>query len=251
MITKRLQERLISLYPFKRGSISATDEDMILLKKLWYDYFENDVFAREARRAVVGYATGYAAQSSNYINLISKEQLKDVIELYNKHLHELEECCKLEVHNDKVNKNYGQSKLELYAVASMIADYVSDDNKPICKSSMPLLSKYQKDYLLEVFADNKDLAYDRSVNAITRFTCEFTDKAKDGFDVDFVAKLMNVFYFDTQYSTHSTREIQAMIDLADDWIACYVPRILVASYTRALRNTLERAKGEMWWIRKL
>ena len=245
MITKRIQERLISLYPFKRGSIPATDEDMILLKKLWYEYFENDVFAREARRAVVGYATGYAAQSSNYINLISKEQLKDVIELYNKHLYELEECCKLEVHNEKVNKSYGQSKLELYAVASMIADYVSDDNKPICKSSMPLLSKYQKDYLLEVFADNKDLAYDRSVNAITRFTSEFTDKAKDGFDVDFVAKLMNVFYFDTQYSTHSTREIQAMIDLCDDWIACYVPRILVASYTRALRNTLERAKGEI------
>lgn len=245
MITKRLQERLISLYPFKRGSIPATDEDMILLKKLWYDYFENDVFAREARRAVVGYATGYAAQSSNYINLISLEQLKDVIELYNKHLNELEECCKLEVHNEKVNKNYGQSKLELYAVASMIADYVSDDNKPICKSSMPLLSKYQKDYLLEVFSSNKDLAYDRSVNAITRFTSEFTDKAKDGFDVDFVAKLMNVFYFDTQYSTHSTREIQAMIDLCDDWIACYVPRILVASYTRALRNTLERAKGEI------
>lgn len=245
MINKRIQERLISLYPFKRGSISATDEDMILLKKLWYEYFENDVFAREARRAVVGYATGYAAQSSNYINLISKEQLKDVIELYNKHLSELEECCKLEVHNEKVNKNYGQSKLELYAVASMIADYVCDDNKPICKSSMPLLSKYQKDYLLEVFSSNKDLAYDRSVNAITRFNCEFTDKAKDGFDVDWVAKLMNVFYFDTQYSTHSTREIQAMIDLSDDWIACYVPRILVASYTRALRNTLERAKGEM------
>ena len=37
-------------------------------------------------------------------------------------------------------------------MASMIADYVCDDNKPICKSSMPLLSKYQKDYLLEVFS---------------------------------------------------------------------------------------------------
>ena len=214
MINKRLQERLISLYPFKRGSIPATDEDMILLKNLWYNYFENDVFAREVRRAIVGYATGY-------------------------------ECCKLEVHNEKVNTNYGHSKLELYAVASMIADYISDSNKPVCKSSMPLLSKYQKDYLLEVFSSDKDLAYDRSVNAITRFNAEFTDKVKDGFDVDWVAKLMNVFYFDTQYSTHSTREVKAMIDLCDDWIACYVPRILVASYTRALRNTLERAKGEV------
>lgn len=236
MVINKYCEKAISLYPFKRGSVDISDEDIKEMKNLWYRNFHSDLFAREARRAVVGYCIGFIDGSSNYTDLISKEELEGTIKTYKYYYEKLEEACKLEVDAKKVDEDFTKVKMQLYAVLSMIADYVSKSNEPMCKLSNSILSKHQQDYILETFSSDTALAEDRAVNTITRYMAEFTNA--DNFDEAWLGKTMNVMYENKQYTTHKEQDIKDYIKLYPDWINYYAPRILVAGYTKALKLRL-------------
>ena len=236
-IFKKYCDKALSLYPFRRGSIDISNEDIKEMTDLWYRNFNSDTFAREARRAVVGYAIGFVEGSSNYIDLISKEELEGVIKTYNYYFEKLEEACKLEVDVTKADKDFTHAKMQLYAILSMIADYVSKSNEPMCKVYTTILSKFQQDYILDTFSDDTKLAEDRAINTISRYMSEFT-LSDDNFDLEWLGKTMNVLYENKQYSTHSQNHMKEYIKLYPNWINYYAPRILVAGYTKALKIRL-------------
>lgn len=236
MVIDKYYEKALSLYPFKRGSVDISDEDIKEMKNLWYRNFHSDVFAREARRAIVAYAIGFADGSSNYTDLISKEELEGTIKTYKYYYAKLKEACELEIDAKEVDKDFTKIKMQLYAILSMIADYVSKSNEPICKLSNTILSKHQQDYILETFSKDISLAEDRAVNTITRYMAEFTNV--DNFDEVWLGKTMNIMYENKQFTTHSEQDIKDFIRLYPDWINYYAPRLIVAGYTKALKLRL-------------
>ena len=182
-------------------------------------------------------------------DLISKEELEGTIKTYKYYREKLGEACKLEVDAKKVDEDFTRVKMQLYAVLSMIADYVSKSNEPMCKLSNSILSKHQQDYILETFSSDIALAEDRAVNTITRYMAEFTNA--DNFDEVWLGKTMNVVYENKQYTTHKEQDIKDYINLYPDWINYYAPRIIIAGYTKALKLRLnfearrnKESKGE-------
>ena len=237
-LIKKYCDRALALYPFERGSISVADEDIKEMKNLWYRNFNSDTFAREARRAIVGYAIGFTEGSSNYIDLISKEELEGNIKTYNYYLEKLEEACELEVDATKADKDFTHVKMQMYAILSMIADYVSKSNEPMCKCSYMMLSKFQQDYILNTFSNDIELAEDAAISTISRYMAEFT-LSDDNFDLEWLGKTMNIIYENKQFSTYDERFIKDYIKLYPNWVNYYAPRILVAGYTKALKIRLK------------
>lgn len=237
-LIKKYCDRALSLYPFERGSISVADEEIKEMKNLWYRNFNSDTFAREARRAIVGYAIGFTEGSSNYIDLISKEELEDNIKTYNYYLEKLEEACRLEVDATKADKDFTHAKMQLYAILSMIADYVSKSNEPMCKYSSVMLSKFQQDYIVDTFSNDIELAENAAISTIGRYMLEFT-LSDDNFDLEWLGKTMNVIYENKQFSTYDEGFIKDYTKLYPNWVNYYAPRILISGYTKALKIRLK------------
>ena len=150
----------------------------------------------------------------------------------------MEEACKLEVDATKADKDFTHAKMQLYAILSMIADYVSKSNEPMCKCSYMMLSKFQQDYILDTFSDDIELAEDAAISTISRYMSEFT-LSDDNFDLEWLGKTMNIIYENKQFSTYDEQFMKDYIKLYPNWVNYYAPRILISGYTKALKIRLK------------